>query len=80
LQFAEGEVKFHFKTLQSNKNFTDDEAVEMKGNHLDFAQRDLVETTAKKDFPKWDLKIQVMTDEQSNRFPFNPVNLIKIWP
>jgi catalase len=36
-------VKFHFKTLQGIKNFTNDEAGEMKGKDPDFAQRDFVE-------------------------------------
>ncbi len=73
-------VKFHFKTLQSIKNFTNDEAVEMKGKDPDWAQRDLVEAIDKKEFPKWALKIQVMTPEQAKTFKFNPFDLTKIWP
>jgi len=72
-------VKFHLKTLQGIKNFTNDEAVEMKGKDPDFAQRDLVEAIDKKDFPKWLLQIQVMTNEQAKKFPFNPFDLTKIW-
>ena len=73
-------VKFHFKTKQGIKNFTGGEAEEMKGKDPDFAQRDLVESIEKKDFPEWTLKIQVMTDEQAKQFPFNPFDLTKIWP
>lgn len=73
-------VKFHFKTRQGIRNFTNDEAVVMKGKDPDFAQRDLVEAIDKKDFPKWDLKIQVMTPEQAKAFPFNPFDLTKVWP
>lgn len=73
-------VKFHFKTLQGIKNFTNDEAAEMKSKDLDFAQRDLVEAIDNKDFPKWALKIQVMTQEQATTFAFNPFDLTKIWP
>jgi catalase len=73
-------VKFHFKTLQDIKNFTDSEAAEMKAKDADFAQRDLVEAIDKKDFPKWAVKIQVMTDEQATKFRFNPFDLTKIWP
>src|SRR6202453_789890 len=43
-------VKFHFKTMQGIKNFTNDEAAEMKSKDLDFAQRDLVAAIDKKDF------------------------------
>lgn len=73
-------VKFHFKTMQGIKNFTNDEAVEMKGKDADFAQRDLVESIDRKDFPKWAMKIQVMTQEQAKQFPFNPFDLTKVWP
>jgi catalase len=73
-------VKFHFKTLQGIKNFTDAEAAEMKGKDPDFAQRDLVEAIDHKDFPRWALKIQVMTPGQAEEFPFNPFDLTKVWP
>ena len=73
-------VKFHFKNKQGIKNFTDSEAQHMKGVDPDFAQRDLVDAIDKKDFPKWDLKIQVMTQEQADAFPFNPFDLTKVWP
>ncbi len=73
-------VKFHFKTSQGIKNFTSDEANQMKGIDLDFAQRDLVDAIDKKDFPKWVLSIQIMTKEQANDFSFNPFDVTKIWP
>jgi catalase len=73
-------VKFHFKTMQGIKNFTGPEASEMRGIDPDQAQRDLVEAIGKKDFPKWELKIQVMTDKQAKNFKWNPFDLTKTWP
>ena len=73
-------VKFHFKTAQGIKNFEDAAAVAMKGVDPDFAQRDLVEAIDRQDFPKWNLKIQVMTEEQATSFRFNPFDITKIWP
>lgn len=73
-------VKFHFKTQQGIKNFDNDSATEMKGKDADWAQRDLVESIAKGDFPKWSLKIQVMTPEQAKTFRWNPFDLTKVWP
>jgi catalase len=72
-------VKFHFKSGQGIKNFTNEEAAEMKGKDLDFAQRDLVEAIDNKDFPTWLLQIQVMTDAQAKSFSFNPFDLTKVW-
>lgn len=73
-------VKFHFKTMQGIKNFNNEEAGTMRGMDPDFAQRDLVEAIEKKDFPKWKLHIQVMTEDQAKVFAFNPFDLSKIWP
>ncbi|MGD0339589.1 MAG: catalase [Bacteroidota bacterium] len=73
-------VKFHFKTVQGIKNFTDKEASEMKGKDPDWAQRDLVEAIDRREFPKWTLKIQIMTDEQAKKFRWNPFDLTKVWP
>ncbi|MBC7450432.1 MAG: catalase [Cytophagales bacterium] len=73
-------VKFHFVTQQGVKNFTGEEANAMRGIDPDHAQRDLVEAIDRKEFPKWDMKIQVMTNEQSKAFPFNPFDLTKVWP
>jgi catalase len=72
-------VKFHFKTQQGNKTLTGVEAEVLKGKDPDYAQRDLVETISKGDFPKWALKIQVMTDEQAKKFKWNPFDVTKVW-
>ncbi|MBE9464554.1 catalase [Dyadobacter subterraneus] len=73
-------VKFHFKTQQKIKNFTDSEAGRMKGMDADWAQRDLVDAIDNGDFPKWDVKIQVMTEEETQTFRWNPFDVTKIWP
>src|SRR3970282_784180 len=56
-------VKFHFKTVQGIKNFTNEEAAEMKSRDMDFAQRDLFENIDKGIFPQWNLQITVMSEE-----------------
>ena len=73
-------VKFHFKTLSFIKNFTNDEAADWKRKDPDFAQRDLVEAIERKDFPRWAMKIQVMTADEAANLPFNPFDLTKVWP
>jgi catalase len=73
-------VKFHFITVQGIKNFNGQEASDMRGIDPDHAQRDLVDAIERKDFPKWKMKIQVMTQEQAKTFKWNPFDLTKIWP
>ena len=73
-------VKFHYKSMQGIKNFTNDEAELMKGKDPDYAQRDLVEAIEQNDFPRYALKIQLMTKEQAKTFQWNPFDLTKVWP
>lgn len=73
-------VKFHFKTLQGIKNFTNEEATRMKGIDPDWAQRDLVESIEKGDFPKWKLKVQIMPEADAKTYRWNPFDLTKVWP
>lgn len=73
-------VKFHFITAQGIKNFIGKDASDMRGIDPDHAQRDLVDAIEAKDFPKWNMKIQVMTQEQAKTFQWNPFDLTKVWP
>ena len=72
-------VKFHFKTKQGIKNFSNADAVKMKGENPDFAQEDLVYAIAEGNYPKWTLSIQVMTEEQAQEFRWNPFDVTKVW-
>lgn len=72
-------IKFHFICLQGIKNFTNSEAVEMKGVNPDHAQLDLVDSVEKGNFPKWKLSIQVMSKDQAEKLEFNPFDITKVW-
>lgn len=73
-------VKFHFKTQQGIKNLTDQEAEAIIGKNRESHQCDLFESIEKGDFPKWDMKIQVVPEKDASKFPFNPFDLTKVWP
>ncbi len=73
-------VKFHFKTKQGIKNFTNDEAVNMKAEDPDHAQRDLFESIATGNFPKWTMYVQIMPFEEAKTYHLNPFDLTKVWP
>ncbi len=73
-------VKFHFKTLQGIANLTDEESARLIGEDRESHQRDLFESIAKGDFPKWWLKVQVMPQGDAARTPYNPFDLTKVWP
>jgi len=73
-------VKFHFKTKQGIQNFTNDEAVDMKSADPDHSQRDLFEAIERGEFPKWTLKVQIMSFEEAKTYHINPFDLTKVWP
>ena len=72
-------VKFHLKTRQGIKNFTDEEAEALIGRDRESHQRDLYESIERGDFPRWDMKIQVMLEKDASKCPFNPFDLTKVW-
>jgi catalase len=73
-------VKFHLKTAQGIKCLTDGEAEAIIAKDRESHQCDLLESIDKGDFPKWNVKIQVMTDAQAKKCAFNPFDLTKVWP
>jgi catalase len=73
-------VKFHFKSQQGIRNFTNEEAILMKGEDPDHAQRDLVNAIDKGEFPRWTLKVQIMPEADAKSYHINPFDLTKVWP
>lgn len=72
-------VKFHWKTVQGIKNLTDAEAEALVAKDRESHQRDLFESIEKGDFPKWEFKIQVMTEKEADEYRINPFDLTKVW-
>jgi catalase len=72
-------VKFHFRTQQGIKNLTDQEAEAVVGKCRESHQRDLYGSIEKGDFPRWTLYVQIMTEEQAEKCPYNPFDLSKVW-
>lgn len=73
-------VKFHFKSLQGHRYFTDDEARRVIARSRETSQEDLYDAIERGDFPRWRMYIQVMSEEQAEQAPFDPFDLTKVWP
>ena len=73
-------VKFTFKTMQGIENMTDAEASALVGTDRESAQRDLLESIDKKDFPTWKLFVQIMPEKDAGSYHINPFDLTKVWP
>ena len=72
-------VKFHLHTQQGIKNLSDQQAEMLVGKCRESHQRDLFDSIENGDFPKWTMKIQVMTEEQAKKHKQNPFDLTKVW-
>ena len=73
-------VKFHFKTQQGHKHYTNKEAEEVIGRTREAYQEELFGTIERGEFPKWTLFVQIMTEEDALKTSFNPFDLTKVWP
>lgn len=73
-------VKFHFKTEQGIENLSNEEAGSIIAGDRESHQRDLFDAIEEGNFPRWKMKIQVMTEDQAKECSFNPFDLTKVWP
>ncbi|MCW2945459.1 MAG: Catalase, partial [Actinoallomurus sp.] len=73
-------VKYHFKTDQGIKNFTDADAGAQTALDRDFHLRDLSYAIAAGDHPSWTVQVQIMPFEDAADYRFNPFDLTKVWP
>jgi catalase len=72
-------VKYHWVCQQGIKNLTDAEAEELVGRDRESHQRDLFEAIERGEFPRWNLNIQLMTEEQAEHHRENPFDISKVW-
>jgi len=73
-------VKFHFKTMQGHKHYTNAEAAEIIGQSRETYQEHLFGTIERGEFPKWRLCVQIMPEMDAEKTPYNPFDLTKVWP
>ncbi|QYY35800.1 catalase [Ruficoccus sp. ZRK36] len=73
-------VKFHFKTQQGHKHLTNAEAAKVVGETRESYQEALYGAIEEKNFPKWDVKVQIMPEKDAEKTPYNPFDLTKVWP
>ncbi len=73
-------VKYHWKTDQGISNLSPERAKELAAEDPDYANRDLLDSINKGNFPSWTLYMQVMTFRQAESVSFNPFDITKVWP
>jgi catalase len=73
-------VKFHWRPQLGLQSHIWDEAVKVAGADPDFHRRDLFEAIQGGHYPAWDLAVQLFTEKEADRFPFDHLDATKIIP
>jgi catalase len=80
---AEGQtvlVKYHFHPRCGVACLTADEAAKVQAKDLGSASKDLYEAIERRDFPQWDVFVQIMEDHDHPELDWDPLDDTKIWP
>ena len=72
-------VKFHFRTQQGIRNWTNEQSAKVIGEDRESHQRDLYEAIERKEFPRWTMSVQIMPEADAGKFRYNPFDLTKVW-
>jgi catalase len=73
-------VKFHWRPLLGAQSTLWDEAVKIAGADPDFHRRDLFEAIEAGNFPAWDLAVQLFSEDDAAKFPFDHLDATKLIP
>lgn len=73
-------VKFHFKTQQGHRHYTNAEAAQLIGQSRETTQEDLYEAIEAGNYPRWTVQVQIMPELDALNTPYNPFDLTKVWP
>ncbi|SHJ51634.1 catalase [Hymenobacter daecheongensis DSM 21074] len=73
-------VKYHWEPQQGVKNLTQPEAEAIQAKNFNHATQDLYEAIAQGNFPRWELRVQLMSDDDHPELDFDPLDDTKLWP
>lgn len=73
-------VKFHFKTRQGHKFYTNEEAEKVIGQSRESYQEELFGAIERGEYPQWTVQVQIMPEADAEKTPYNPFDLTKVWP
>jgi len=73
-------VKFHWRPKLGLQSTLWDEAQKIAGADQDFHRRDMFEAIAAGNFPEWEFAVQLFTQEEADRFPFDHLDATKLIP
>jgi catalase len=73
-------VKFHWRPKLGLQSTVWDEAVKLAGADPDYHRRDMFDAISAGAFPEWELAVQLFTEKEADRFPFDHLDATKLIP
>lgn len=73
-------VKFHWRPKLGLQSTIWDETIKLCGADQDFHRRDMFEAIAAGNFPEWEFAVQLFTQEEADKFPFDHLDATKLIP
>ncbi|MEE6274329.1 catalase [Georgenia sp. MJ206] len=73
-------VKYHWMPHEGVRSLTEEDAAAIQAHDTGHASLDLHEAIERGDFPKWDLLVQIMSDDEHAELDFDPLDDTKVWP
>ncbi|WP_210481637.1 catalase [Naasia sp. SYSU D00948] len=73
-------VKYHWIPKAGVKSLTEADAAVIQGSDLGHASKDLYDAIEAGDYPEWELRVQIMSDDEHPELDFDPLDDTKVWP
>lgn len=73
-------VKYHWMPKAGVASMTEEDAANIQAAELGHATKDLMEAIDRGDYPEWELRVQMMSDEEHPELDFDPLDDTKTWP
>ncbi|MBW4056005.1 MAG: catalase [Proteobacteria bacterium] len=73
-------VKFHWRPKLGLQSTIWDETVKICGADQDYHRRDMFDAIAAGNFPEWEFAVQLFTQEEADKFPFDHLDATKLIP
>jgi catalase len=73
-------VKYSWMPHQGVKSLTAEDAANIQATDTGHASKDLYEAIERGDYPKWDLYVQIMSDDEHPELDWDPLDDTKTWP
>ncbi|MES1997696.1 MAG: catalase [Pseudomonadota bacterium] len=73
-------VKFHWRPKLGLQSTIWDETVKISGADQDYQRRDMFEAIEAGHFPEWEFAVQLFTQKEADKFPFDHLDATKLIP